>query len=1036
MFLVLVSLAVSIAAVVVSSIVAAGAKRAQANHPEAKMTAPRSGFGDPIPFIFGTDQQESPVCIFWNYHGQSSPYEGLTYRDGSSVWGNTRQPPGLSMQRNQHSATVDYVIAQRLYSGPGPRTGEELGTVTLRRIWHGQNLLWDGWGFDTPLTFTSSLLAADPYYRDNSPKQQSDGTYYNALPGGVRSASVRGDGWWYGDVQPPFDSGSGTVGGPVIGDTLVGNQFIQTNPPLPAHHTRGGGMERVIFYAGGPDERRNGEIESQIATWDNRPFVEENAQQYPDYQGLIRVVFERFYFGRSGSVPSFSFEITHTLPAPDIGDVHGIMSNGLDVNPVSVIYHMLTNPNLARREDIVSVDIPSFTAAAVRVYEEDLGVTVKMNVAEKSEDLIAELLEIIDGALYQDPATGKVILFLNREDLVSPTPPMFGDAHTIEVNSISKTTYESTFTEYRLTYPQRWQSHNGMTATSVVTERDNALALTLGSAAVVDGEASLIREASVARVIAARRLAVANTPLVKCEITLTREKSDGASALDLRPGDRFVWSYAPLGIKEIRMQVLAVNLGSLDDNGITISCIQDRFAPAPAIAEPQKPIPGNPPPSPSITISTYRIITAPYIIARMGLGADARRALSSVSIPNSGNTAGRRVGTNFDRFLILAKAPYDGASRFTVEISSADGAESEVLTNVPYTPCGTILTRLGGLLESNEGENTWFSVTGISDDVFDSIVHQPSTPAERARNLILIGEELLVIVGKTRLTQDLVQFTCERAAYDSPWNNSATPANSPVWFIGLANEESFVRRMSSPFESSGVFLIPGDWLPGNYYSPFQRPSYEPAPRSFQFALYDASGYGSPVVTNASSTLKNRANLMLPPRRIAPSGTSERDLIFRDGERTGYYYAFGSSETIRLQLAPISGLSGYLQDRGEHNRLRAFRIDGDALNQRESPLASVVWPASSVNVDPSNWGHHVHYRRSTLGGSPISFGSVPYSISSQIKDLPMRLNEASAYRLDVYVRSCIAFSQGGNTFMVQMSNPVPFSWGMTLRAEVT
>jgi hypothetical protein len=54
---------------------------------------------------------------------------------------------------------------------------------------------------------------------------------------------------------------------------------------------------------------------------------------------------------------------------------------------------------------------------------------------------------------------------------------------------------------------------------------------------------------------------------IKCKRTMS----------GLQPGDVFKMTYAPVGIISMVVRVLATNFGTIDDNEITLSCMEDIF---------------------------------------------------------------------------------------------------------------------------------------------------------------------------------------------------------------------------------------------------------------------------------------------------------------------------------------------------------------------------------------------------------------------------------------------------------------------------
>lgn len=820
-FLVIVA-ALSLASLIVAAV---AAKRPDDQKQEGVMQGPRSNYGDPIPIIFGTIQVDSPICICARDFFAEVPFAQGHTPIGIPTYSDA------DITTNQFRGSLDMLLSRRLTNA----AGSPLSTIRLRKIWYGDNLLWNGENFGVPVTNSGSLLSWDPNVNNGAAK-----------PGGVVSEYEVGSGWWYGGINPKSSAGNG---GPVLGGFL--------NTWNGSTWTEGCGLERVRFYAGNGAET----IDPTMST----------NQFYPAYSNLVRLVFANFWFGPQQSILEVTAEITQSCPAPELGDSFGLMS--LDVNPINVIFQLLTNPMFAGSTKMPQIDLPSFIAARTTVGNEGLGVSYRAVSPIKIRNMVEALLVVVDGVLYQEPTTGKIAIVLNR--LVQSVVPSFTANDLLAKPSFNKTTWEATFSQSRITFTQRRLAANGMYATSVAVAKDPGLAAANGTFETLEETSDFAFDPNVANIMAANKLAIANSPLVKTELTFKRT----ANAMALRPGACFDFTYDPLGIGKTRMRVTSVDQGTLEDNSVKVAAIQDRYVPPPIVSAPKPP---NQtvivPPTPKFfTASVYtQQITAPYPIARMGLGGDPRKLLTSGQFSD---IYAQPSGYNYDRFLFLAKRPYPKATRLDVQF--ADTRDGSVFNmQVPYTPSGTTLDAIPAFQLTNSLTVTTsdFRISGIEADTMATL--SASGLKRNGQNIVLIDQEFILLETFTVLSASSINVTkYHRMIWDSPIDQVTSGAwapahstNATVWFLDCRDQSTMRKKLTPLFDSNAFTPIEPMVGSGNIAftpaTPWDR-KYASGYNTgrFEYVSNNVDPAFRNIPTSSSGlTIAERAALMMPPRQ--------------------------------------------------------------------------------------------------------------------------------------------------------------------------
>lgn len=301
----------------------------------------------------------------------------------------------------------------------------------------------------------------------------------------------------------------------------------------------------------------------------------------PAYRGLINCVFgplqdsngepttevKGFYIGESDRVDPISFEVK-SLTDPLLQDGGGAGGEG-DANPIEVIYDILVNPWGRLGLPVANIDLTTFNAAATAMHTEMHGFSIIQHTGVDAGAMIAEVLKEIDAVLYVDITTQKICIKLIREDYVLGTLDVYDESNIIKVDEYSQTLWSETFNEVALDYTLRADDYT----TRTVYAQDMAnIAMQGGRRRLIHLAYPGINTQLLANKIVARELKAVSLPFAKARLLVNRD------ALELVPGDVFKFSWAEYGISEMVFRVLSFGAGTLDDNAVSINCVEDRFA--------------------------------------------------------------------------------------------------------------------------------------------------------------------------------------------------------------------------------------------------------------------------------------------------------------------------------------------------------------------------------------------------------------------------------------------------------------------------
>jgi hypothetical protein len=633
-------------------------------------------------------------------------------------------------------------------------------------------------------------------------------------------------------------------------------QVLNINlPDLYGGKEKGGGfISKVSFYTGSETQGVNAYLEGK------------NPGLTPAYRGFCYIVFEKANIGESNSLRSLAMEMSRYTNG--LGLAGGMHMIGMDMNPMETLYQAFTLDwgGLDVTPDLL--DLPSLRAAAQVLFNEANGMSVCVSTTNAGKDIANEVLRQVDGLMYQDPITGKMVMKLIRNDYNIDDLPVFDESNIIVIRSFTSKLWEDTVNQVRVNYNSRANGYKTGTAITQdlanINAQERVRSITMSYPAVT--------EPVLATELASRDLSQGSVPLLSASIEMNREGSK------LRPGDPFLWAWGDYGLKRVVMRVKNFDLGALNDNRVAVECNQDDFAIAATVFAP----PGGSgsgvvkPPTVPVASAKRMVTEAAYFFAQAG----------GVAI------------TSAEGVLVLAAAAPEGSDDYNIYTSEDGTNYSQSETGVVYSPVGV----LSAAITVNQNIATGVIPTlVITTDDGDDLDANTADEAAQGYGLFYIDQELFAHEGLVKDGTTVTLSNVRRALLDT--NPTAHAAGASVWFVVGDNiiedpmpQDGTVRVKVTPKTITATLAVedaPYDTVSLNNRA--NRPL-RPANVRFDGAAPfapPANGAGLHTVTWAN---RDRTSLVL---RTIADPVSENEA----GQQTVFRYRKNGGEWVQVLLAP-------------------------------------------------------------------------------------------------------------------------------------
>ncbi len=649
---------------------------------------------------------------------------------------------------------------------------------------------------------------------------------------------------------------------------------------------RGGLIGSIDFYPGRFSETRN-------------TYLADKADpDVPAYIGQCRTVFRGsastlasgFYFGTTTNINAINAEMS--CYSSDVHPTYSIMPNGLDVNPMELLYAGFTQRFGMAGVSTTDIDMTSWQRDAQTLYNENMGMSLLVQQAITGKDLCEEVLRIADGILYQDNDTGKMVSCLIRQDYDVEDLPIFDQNVIKELANFTKTTWDQAYNQCRVTFKDRSNEY----ADRVAVQQDFALINFQQKVRNTDISVPGCFVNEAATQLATRQLSLMSVPLFQIEIRCNRKASL------IKPGQCFVFNWAPYGISNMVMRVQKIDKGTLTDGVVTINAVQDRFATALAVFAPPTGSGWTPISSDAAPVTVRRIDEVPFWFSQFASTAPA---------------------DNQGLLMVSAVPPTSASVEYDVDITTnADSGwtnPTRIMDDAPYYGTG----QLTAPYLNTTGRDTGIDATGFTLESFSV----PSELIDSGGTFDASGQMLLLVDNEFMSAADLVNngngtytFTgIRRALLDTDFEDHALGAR--VYIVKQADGllEGFVNDAST----WRVRLI--DNTPTSTLDPasaltntvaMTRRMYRPAPPDYvqlNGSRTPATYYGGASATAlpVSWRERNRKTTSVVPYNAATE-TQEAGVDYgirtrlNGGSWSGYTYVSGTSSTIN-----VAGLNGTL-----------------------------------------------------------------------------------------------------------------------------
>jgi hypothetical protein len=476
------------------------------------------------------------------------------------------------------------------------------------------------------------------------------------------------------------------------------------------------GSEMFVFYGGNPDHWPRYEGQTKIS-------LVGRAQVHPDPLIERRDSFEytKLSLDPTGSVPAIEFSLACKTTHDFGGGLPLVKSLPIgDANPAAVIFDVLVSKWGKLGFSPSNIDLASFAAVGETLFEERHGFSYILSETVNAQDFLLDVLKQIDGVLYEDVLTRKLVLSLTRPDYVVGSLPEFSEYNVSEVMSFSTSTFDETYNEVRVVYVDRYKDFKE--ATAIAQDMAN-LTSQGGRIRSVTRQYIGVSTEELAAKLAARDLREVSVPLASLQFKVNRD------AWTLRPNQCFKFSWAEFaGMSESVFRVVKIDEGTLEDSRLVITALQDIFSVTEGLMTPPEIMPIADPAPRAIE---RRIFTeAPRWFLRKAV---SRGINSDIDIP---------------RTYFLGARPEVSSNMHLLRITDDDQEDERTFLTTDRDPINYVY--IHGVVETaySRTAEPYDTATGlrITLDLHSYLPNFTATPAEIAkgkRSIVYVGGEIM-----------------------------------------------------------------------------------------------------------------------------------------------------------------------------------------------------------------------------------------------------------------------------------------------------
>lgn len=261
------------------------------------------------------------------------------------------------------------------------------------------------------------------------------------------------------------------------------------------------------------------------------------------------------------------------VPVVSSGDTETLKSifyfpfqSNFDMNPAHIIRECLTNDEWGLGYPEEDIDEGSFATAAIKLFNEEFGLSLAWTQQSTIEDFIQIVLNHIDASLYVSRKTGLWTLFLIRDDYLIDTLEVFTDSDVVRVEDFVTTSPAELVNSVTIIYSDRV-----LRDTASLVVNNLAQIQQLGQVVPTTVNYPGIWRNNLAYRVAVRDLRSLSTPLISGTLRMTRR------AVDFTPGYVFRLNMPRYGLTGEVMRVFEVDVGDGTENEVIVKFAQDVF---------------------------------------------------------------------------------------------------------------------------------------------------------------------------------------------------------------------------------------------------------------------------------------------------------------------------------------------------------------------------------------------------------------------------------------------------------------------------
>ncbi|MEN6337740.1 MAG: hypothetical protein ABFE01_26090 [Phycisphaerales bacterium] len=340
----------------------------------------------------------------------------------------------------------------------------------------------------------------------------------------------------------------GLTSGWIFAPTLFGGPY-----------SGGGIMGNISILLGTSTQARNAYLVSRVD-----PAV-------PAFRGLASIVCEQIMWGQSQYPMVLAAMMKRVLVEGD-GDERWYIAkaaiNTLDINPAHLLRECFTNDSWG--EHMAESQLgDTWTTVADTLYDEGFGISY-WYVPEPGnlKKVISEVLDVIDGVIYDDPYTGLLEIMLVRDDYEASELPVFTE-RDFQIENFARMLWRNVPGHIILKFCDRIFPE----ADAQVSSIDNAIIDKQGRSVPEELDYPMICDSTLAATVVNRKGRAMTALPAMLELKCKRIMSG------LHQGSVFKITYddPTLPIASMIVRVVGINYGGSENQSLTMTVIEDVY---------------------------------------------------------------------------------------------------------------------------------------------------------------------------------------------------------------------------------------------------------------------------------------------------------------------------------------------------------------------------------------------------------------------------------------------------------------------------